>query len=118
MRDVGQRLEVGDVEPGVADGLDEQQPGAVVDGRADLIEVVDVDELGRDAPLGQRVLEQVVRAAIQRLGGDQVVPRARQIENGERLAAWPLASASAATPPSSSAIRFSNTSLVGFMIRV
>ena len=33
-------------------------------------------------------------------------------------AACPLATASAATPPSSEAIRSSNTACVGFMIRV
>ena len=33
-------------------------------------------------------------------------------------AAWPLASPSAPTPPSSAAIRSSNTPVVGFMIRV
>ena len=33
-------------------------------------------------------------------------------------AAWPLATASAATPPSRDAIRSSNTAWVGFMIRV
>ena len=33
-------------------------------------------------------------------------------------AAWPDAVASAATPPSSAATRFSKTSVVGFMIRV
>ncbi len=32
-------------------------------------------------------------------------------------AAWPELSASAATPPSSAATRFSSTSQVGFMIR-
>ena len=31
--DVGQGLEVGYVEPGVADGLDEEEAGAAVDGR-------------------------------------------------------------------------------------
>jgi hypothetical protein len=33
-------------------------------------------------------------------------------------AAWPEATASAPTPPSRAASRFSKTSLVGFMIRV
>ena len=33
-------------------------------------------------------------------------------------AAWPLATASAATPPSRDATRSSNTAWVGFMIRV
>ena len=33
-------------------------------------------------------------------------------------AAWPLASASPAAPPSSAATRFSSTSVVGFMMRV
>ena len=37
-------------------------------------------------------------------------------ENAE--AAWPDASPSAATPPSTAAMRFSNASCVGFMIRV
>ena len=34
------------------------------------------------------------------------------------IADWPEASASAPTPPSSAATRFSSTSVVGFMMRV
>ena len=66
VRDLGQRLEVRHVEPRIADRLDEEQAGAAVDRGADLVEVVNVHELRRDAPLGERVGEQVVRAAVQR----------------------------------------------------
>ena len=85
VRDCRQGLEVRHVEPRIADGLDVEQAGARVDGGADLVEVVDVHEPGRDAPLGQGVGEQVVGAAVERLRRDQVVARARQVEHGERL---------------------------------
>ena len=45
VRDVGQRLEVRHVEPRIADRLDVEEPGAVIDRGAHRLEVVDVDEL-------------------------------------------------------------------------
>ena len=49
------------------------------------VEVVGIDKLHRDAKLGQRVVEEVVGAAIQRRGGNDVVARRRQRGDGQRL---------------------------------
>ena len=57
--------------------------------RPHLVEVVDVHELGGDPPLGQGVGEQVVGAAVQRLGRDQVVARAGEVEHGQGLGGLP-----------------------------
>ena len=45
-------------------------------------------------------------------------PAWARVVRARNWAAWPLAVASAATPPSSAAIRCSKTSVVGFMMRV
>ena len=45
-------------------------------------------------------------------------PACTIVESARNSAAWPDETASAPTPPSSAAIRSSNTAVVGFMIRV
>ena len=45
-------------------------------------------------------------------------PASAMVEMARNCAAWPDAVASAMTPPSSAATRFSKTSFVGFMRRV
>jgi hypothetical protein len=81
--DIGEGLEVRHVEPRVTDRLDEEQAGTAVDRSANLVEVMDVDKSGRHAPFGEGVGEQIVGPAIQCLRGDQVVPRAGQVQNAE-----------------------------------
>ncbi len=62
-RDAGQ---VEDVVLRVGDRLAEERAGVVADGLAPLVEVVGIlDEGDLDAELGQRVVEQVVRAAVE-----------------------------------------------------
>jgi hypothetical protein len=51
-------------------------------------------------------------------GGDDVVAGLGEVEDGQEMAAEPEAKASAPTPPSISARRFSSTSVVGFIMRV
>ena len=70
---LGDGVDVGDVGVGVAEGLEVDEGGVVLDGRLDLVEVVGVDEGGRDAVLRERVLEQVVGAAIDGLLGDHMI---------------------------------------------
>ena len=56
------------------------------DGGAPGVQVVGVvDERGLDAQLGQRVVEQVVRAAVQPRAGHDVVAGAGEVEDRERL---------------------------------
>ena len=85
MGDFGQGGEVGDVEPWIADRLDEEQPGALVNRLAYRIQVVDVHELRGDAPLGQSVGKEIVGAPVERLGGHQVVSGPGEVEDSERL---------------------------------
>ena len=84
------------------------------------VEVVGVvDEGDLDAQLGQRVVEQVVGAAVERRRRHDVVAGLGQVQDASVSAAWPLRRwPSAPTPPSSAAMRASNTACVGFMIRV
>ena len=78
--------DVEDVDLRVSDGLGEEELRVGADGRAPLLGVVLVlDERRLDAELGQRVLEQVVRSAVDGARGDDVIPRLRDVQHGERL---------------------------------
>ena len=117
VRDVRDELDVEDVDPRVADGLGEEQLRVRADRGLPLLGVVLVlDEGGLDAELRERVLEEVVGAAVDRARRDDVVARLRDVQDrvGDRPPD-PEATASAAVPPSSAATRCSTTSCVGFM---
>ena len=70
----------------VAQRLGEQQLGVRPDRGAPLLGVVGVvDEADLDPQLGERVVEEVVRAAVERGGGHEVVARLGDVEDGEGL---------------------------------
>ena len=73
MGDLGNGLEVGDVVAGVANGLEVDGLGVVVDEGGNVLGLVAVGELGLDAEAGQHDLELVVGATVQVGGGDDVV---------------------------------------------
>jgi len=75
MRDFGEGGEVHHIAERVADGFAVNRFGALVDQRGGGLRVVGIDKLHIDAVLRQRVREQVVSAAVQRAGGDDVVAR-------------------------------------------
>ena len=86
----GDRGDVEDVEARVAERLAEQQPRLGPDRVAPGVEVAGPDEGRRDAEARQRVLEQVVRSAVERARGDDVRAGAgdrRDREVQRRLAA-------------------------------
>lgn len=78
MRGLGDGLEVGHVVPRVADALDVDGLGAVVDGGGEVLGRVALDELGLDAEAGQQHLELVVRPAVEVRRRDDVVAGARE----------------------------------------
>ena len=73
VRDVGPGLKVEHVGVGVAKRLGVEQLGVILDGGFDGVQVGRVDERGGKPLLGQRVLEQVQRSAVQVGGGHDVV---------------------------------------------
>lgn len=73
LADLGNALEIGDVVLGVADGLDVDGFGLVVDGGGDVRGVVTLDKLGGDTKAGEHDLELVVGTAVEVRGGDDVV---------------------------------------------
>ena len=81
------------VEPGIAERLAEQQPRLRPDRRAPGVEVARIDERRLDAEARQRVVEQVVRAAVQRARRDDVRARAHAASRS-RGAAPPVRSRS------------------------
>ena len=83
--DGGELLDVGDVELGIAEGLGVDGAGFVVDGGAQAVEVVGVDKLDLDAQARQRVVEEIVGAAVERSGGDDLVAGSGKGDDGERL---------------------------------
>lgn len=85
MRGLGDGLEVGHVVPRVADALDVDGLGVVVDGGGEVLGRVALDELGLDAEAGQQHLELVVRAAVQVRRRDDVVAGARERRDRHEL---------------------------------
>ncbi len=83
--DVGDRGDVVDVQAGVADRLEVDGLGPVVDGRRERLRSGAVDEAGRDPELGQGVLEQVVRPAVEARAADDVVAGSGEVEEGQGL---------------------------------
>ena len=85
MRDGGELLDVGDVELGVAEGLGVEGASLGVDGGAQAVEVVGIGEANGDSQLGQRVVEEIVGAAVEGGGGDDLVAGVGDGEDGEGL---------------------------------
>ena len=71
--DASDRLEVQHVDVRVADRLDEDRPRPVVDRAPEVLRIGAVDQMRLHPVFRQRVLEQVERAAVQRLGRNQLV---------------------------------------------
>ena len=81
--------------------------------------VLVLDERDVDAELLERVLEEVVRAAVDRARRDDVVAGFGDVQHGDRLGRLTAeASRRAPVPPSSAATRSSTTAWVGFWMRV
>ena len=76
-------LDVGDVERGVADGLDEDQARLLVDRRLDRREVVHRGEVHLDARVGEDGVELREGAAVEVVGRDDLVARLRDVRDGE-----------------------------------
>ena len=82
VRDVAHGGDVEHVEARVADGLAEQQLGLGPDRGAPAVEVAGLDEGGLDAEAAHRVVQQVLRAAVERGAGHDV--RAGAHQRGDR----------------------------------
>ncbi len=80
--DVGDGLEVGDLERGVGHRLAEQGAGVGVDRGGEAGWVGGVDEADADAERGQDVVELGVGAAVEVAGGDDVVAGAGEVDDG------------------------------------
>ena len=71
--DLGDGVDVGDVRVGVAERLEIDDRGVVLDGTLDLFQVMGIDKRGLDAKLGERMLQQVVGATVDGLLSHHVV---------------------------------------------
>jgi hypothetical protein len=103
-RDRADRGDVDDADRRVAERLGVEQLGVRLERPSEVLGVVRVDERRLDAELLQVYAEQRMRTAVERRGGDDMIAR-------------PVAVASAARPPSSAAMRSSNTATVGLEMR-
>ena len=74
-------LNVDDVAVGIAEGLDEQELRLRADGLFKVIQVGRIDERGRDAVGDERVLQEVIGAAVDGLGRYDMVACAGDIED-------------------------------------
>lgn len=85
MGDLGNGLEIWDVVLGVANALDVDSLGLVVNGSSNVLGLVAVDKLGVDAQARQEDLELVVGAAVEVGGGDDVVTGMGEGVDGNEL---------------------------------
>ena len=85
VRDIGHRTNIQRIQARVAHGFREDRFGALVDGGAQVLRVAAVKEADGNADLGQRVVEQVIGAAIQAGRGDDFISRVGDVEDGQRL---------------------------------
>ena len=83
VRELRHARDVEHVEARIAERFAEQEPRGRTDGGAPGVEVARIDERRLDAEARQRVVEQVVRAAVERARRDDVVARAQQAHDGE-----------------------------------
>ena len=80
---LGDGLEVGNVVLRVADRLEVEGLGPVVDPRFEVVRLVAVDELDLEAEAGEGDLELVVGAPVEVAGADDVVTGLQQRGEGE-----------------------------------
>ena len=119
VRHVGERLDVADVAGRIADALAEHRAGVVVDQRRDVLGAVARGEARLDAVAAQDVREQRVGGAVELRRRDDVAAAVGERQRTRSAsAAWPEATASAATPPSSCATRCSRMPSVGLAMRL
>ena len=71
-----------------------------------------------DAELGEGLGEQGPRSAVQAAGGDEVLSRMHDRQQGRGDGRLAAGEHQPAAPPSSAASRFSSTSFVGFISRL
>ena len=88
------------------------------DGAAEVLGIVRFDEGGVDAQAAEADVELRVGAAVERAGGDDLIARAHEAGQGQELRGLSAGDGQRPTPPSSEAMRSSNTAVVGFMMRV
>ena len=81
MGDLPDLLEIVHIVLRVSDRFGVDEAGVGVDGLADVLRVGAVDELHRDSQLGQRIVEEVIGAAIQIVGGNDILPGLGDIED-------------------------------------
>ena len=96
VRDAGHCLNVEHVEPRIADRLAEKKPGVGARGGAPAVDVARPYKAGLDAEAPQGVVQQVVRATVQRARGDDVATGARQRGNRQVQRSLPAGGADGA----------------------
>ncbi len=83
MGDLGDGLQIEQLQPGIADGLGEDQPRLGTDRLLEAGDIARRHEAGGDGEARQGVAEEIDAAAIERGGGDDMAARAHQRGDGE-----------------------------------
>ncbi len=110
-------LEVGYVQFGIADSLGIYSACFRIYSTLYGIWIARLDKINLPAQFGKGIVQQLVGAAIEIIGRYDLLSCLVILRSASVAAAWPEATASAPVPPSIAAMRRSNTSVVGFMIR-
>lgn len=85
MRNLDNLLKIGHIVFGIADTLNVDRLGLVVDQAGKLLGIISLDKLGFDAEAGQKDLELIVGSSIQVRGRDNIIPCMGQGGKGHEL---------------------------------
>jgi len=118
VRDIDDCTNIKRIQARIADGFREHGFRTLVESGAQVLRMAAVKETGRNADLGQRVVEQVIGASIQAGRGGDLVSGVGDIEDRQRLGRLPRRRCQRAYAASRAAMRRSKASWVGFMMRV
>ena len=76
MGNLGQSFEIRDIQLGIADSFGINGAGMSIDGFLKLIQILRIDEFYRPAQFGESIMEKLIGAAVEVIGGNNIIARA------------------------------------------
>ena len=117
-RKIREFFKIRNIQTGIADRFQVNGLGIFIDVFYKAFHIVAIGKTCFDTQPFKGHFKLVVSAAVEKVVVTKLSPACRILFSARNCAACPEPVANAATPPSRAAMRCSNTSVVGFMIRV
>jgi len=113
MRDLGDLFKIRDIELRIPDRFRIDSLGFGGNRLLNSRKIIRFYKVDLDPQPRERVVKEIVGSAVKIIRGNDLIPACAILRSAIVIADCPLETASAPTPPSRSAIRFSKTSVVG-----